>query len=206
MSLSNLNLPQPKKIVLTGGPGVGKTSVLHYFTGLGYDVREEVFTRHFSEAHLRGDFNDAFLESKELLENLIQSQKDLEAQKANGQFVFLDRCRVDILGFCKNIGINPPPGHLEWLTNNEYDLVFILDPLPAALYERNPIRRQSQFESLEHHKNITQHYSDFAKFNHLDPGKFLVRVPYFSADFRTSVELRGKFILDRINRPQILKL
>jgi broad-specificity NMP kinase len=66
-----------RKIVLTGGPGVGKTSILNHLQKLNYDVREEVFTKLFAEAQRLGRFNDEFLQSKKLIRDLILCQKTL---------------------------------------------------------------------------------------------------------------------------------
>ena len=193
-----------RKIVLTGGPGVGKTSILETLSELNFDTRKEVFTDIFAKAHEAGSFNEEFLRSAELLEKLISSQKALEAREAKSEFLFLDRCRADILGFCKNLEIHPPESDSNWLNKNEYDLVFIIEPLPARFYEQNSIRRQTQTEALDHHNKIIEHYTTFSKVNKLDPEDFLVKVPFIEAPKKESVHLRTEFILNTLkNKFQI---
>jgi predicted ATPase len=185
-----------KKIVLTGGPGVGKTSILQCLQTLKYDVRDEVFTQLFKQAQAAGQFNDEFLHSKDLIHQLVLAQKELEAKPPQGNLLFLDRSRVDILVYAKNMGIAPSDDDLKWLEQSEYDLIFVIQPLPEKYYDQNSVRRQNQKESLEHHSRITLHYHDVLKNqNSKSP---LIEVPFFEGLFEESVSKRTQFILKNI--------
>src|SRR5690242_8839705 len=97
----------PRIIALSGGPGVGKTSIIHCLQNLGYPVREEVFTRLFAQAQHEGRFTEEYLHSQELIHELVSAQVKLENQAASGEVLFLDRSRIDIWGFARNMGITP---------------------------------------------------------------------------------------------------
>lgn len=189
-----------RKVVLSGGPGVGKTSIIQYLRSLNYEFREEIFTQIFAEAESEGKLNEEFLRSEKLLHDLVQAQQKLEAKESKTDLIFLDRCRIDILGFAANLNIKPTQKDLKWLIQNEYDLFFIVEPLPEKFYDQNAVRRQSQKESLEHHEKIIQHYSDFIKNNHLDLEKCLIRVPFFKGERQESVQKRAQFILSEIQK------
>jgi predicted ATPase len=191
-----------QKIVLTGGPGVGKTSIIQCLQKLGYDVREEVFTRLFAEAQKIGAFNDEFLRSKKLILDLILAQKHLESQTGQGNLLFLDRSRIDILGYIKNMGILPSKEDKAWLEQNDYALIFMIQPLPEKHYDQNSVRRQTQQESLEHHRSINQHYIDFLNVNGLDSASYLINVPYFEGKTEESVLKRTQFILKKVKGSQ----
>ena len=45
----------------------------------------------------------------------------------------------------------------------EYQLFFILEPLPKKFYDQNAIRLQSYEESLEHHHTLVGLYQEFLK-------------------------------------------
>jgi len=66
------------KIVFSGGPGVGKTTILNALKNLGYEVRTEVFTAIFSQANKENAFEDLFKNKKKLISELILLQKENE--------------------------------------------------------------------------------------------------------------------------------
>ena len=141
-----------KRIVLTGGPGVGKSSIIHFLKEIGFSVREEVFTKIFEIAKNKGNFNEEFLHSQELIHELISAQIHLEDQDEMKEFVFLDRSCIDIWGFARNMGIVLKNKDKMTLEGRHYDLVFLVEPMPQEFYVQNGIRRQTFEESLVHHQ------------------------------------------------------
>ena len=194
-----MKFTQPRKIVLTGGPGVGKTSVLNYLRELKYSVREEVFTSLFKKAQDEHRFNDAFLNSKELIHDLIVDQMKLESQPAEGEYLFLDRSRIDIWGYAKNMGILPNVQDEKTLESAKYDFIFILDPLPSHYYDQNAIRRQTFEESLEHHDSVASRYQEFLKLTGQDNEIPIERVPFVEKGSPSSVKERTNFILKKLS-------
>lgn len=187
-----------KRIVLTGGPGVGKTTIIRALQELKYEVREEVFTKLFDEAQRQGRFNDRFLHSPELIHDLLSAQKKLEAQPTVTQFLFLDRSRIDIWGFSKSMGITPFVEDQGELEAGEYDLIFLLEPLPAKYYDQNLIRRQNYEESLEHHLSVTENYLMYLNEKGLDPKTCLIKVPFYDLNPLVSTLERTHFILNEV--------
>ena len=78
------------KIVLSGSPGVGKTSILHHLQELKYETRVEVFTRLFAEAQKEGRFNEEFLRSPQIVHELASAQEALESQPSNSSLLSRD--------------------------------------------------------------------------------------------------------------------
>lgn len=189
-----------KKIVLTGGPGVGKTSIIQHLRTLNHEVREEVFTKLFGEAQSEGRFNDAFLHSQELIHDLISAQLELEAQTVSGGFLFLDRSLIDIWGFSRNMGITPLVSDQELLSQADYDYVFIIEPIPRSFYDQNAIRRQTYEESLEHHQLVVSAYTSFLSERGRNPKTCVLSVPYSEIDHLTLVADRTNFILERLKK------
>jgi predicted ATPase len=150
-----------KKIILTGGLGVGKTSIIRALCQKNYDVRDEVFTHLFALAQREGCFNDELLHSKKIIHDLVCAQIELEKKPVRGSLLFLDRSKIDIWGFSKNMGITPFDVDQKELLNCDCDLFFIISPMPRKYDDQNAIRRQTYEESLEHHALIAQHYREF---------------------------------------------
>lgn len=187
-----------KKVVLTGGPGVGKTSIIKHLRELKYEVRDEVFTQLFAQAQKENRFDEHFLHSRELIHDLVSFQRELESQPSQSDLLFLDRSLIDIWGFAKGMGITPFEEDQIELENSHYDLIFVIDPLPEKYYDQNLIRRQNYPESLEHHLAGVQRYVQYLEFKGRDPKTCLIRVPFRELDLKASVMERSQFILSKI--------
>ena len=188
----------PKTIVLTGGPGVGKTSIIQRLKEINYPVRKEVFTELFRKAQDEGRFNEAFLHSRKLIHDLVSAQVDLESQATQSEIVFLDRGRIDIWGFAKNMEIIPDQKDQKKLEDVRYDAIFVVDPMPKKFYDQNAVRRQSYEESLEHHQALIERYTEFLKFKDLERKVRLFHVPFIEGGSPSSISERTEFILTRV--------
>lgn len=195
--MPSLTANYPRKIVLTGGPGVGKTSVLNYLQELAYPVREEVFTMIFKKALDENRFNDSFLHSQKLIHELVIAQMKLEALPTQGRYCFLDRSQIDIWGFSKNMGVVPNLQDETILSAARYDFIFVLEPLPKLYYDQNEIRRQTFEESLEHHHSVVDRYTEFLKLKNQSHVP-LVRVPFIKQGCPSTVKERTNFILEKL--------
>jgi predicted ATPase len=187
-----------RKIVLTGGPGVGKSSIIHCLQEMGYSVREEVFTKIFAQAQNAGKFDDAFLYSKKLIQELISAQIELENREEANENLFLDRSCIDIWGFARNMGITLDPEERKSLESRRYDLVFIVEPMPREFYDQNAIRRQSYEESLVHHQANLENAIEYLKLQGEFSKNSLVHVPFSLDDRFLSVKERTQFVLDQV--------
>ncbi|WP_452598150.1 AAA family ATPase, partial [Pontimicrobium sp. MEBiC01747] len=82
-----------KKIVITGGPGTGKSSIINELIKRGYTCFEEVSRQITLEARKDG-IEQLFLTKPLLFSELLlksRQQQFIDANKNNSEFVFLDR-------------------------------------------------------------------------------------------------------------------
>ena len=122
-------------IVITGGPGTGKTSLIEALAERGWasvpeaaievigELNEEMGLERQKEwrhAH-RGEFQGRVLARQRELE---------EAALASGEsVVFLDRSRVDGLAYCRYFNENPPPELVRAAGEIRFDDVVWLEQL-----------------------------------------------------------------------------
>lgn len=191
-----------KKVVLTGGPGVGKTSIIQYLEEHNYSIRREVFTELFAKAQIEGRFSEDFLHSQEIIHELTEAQIALETTPEKNlspnSVLFLDRSRIDIWGFAKNMKIVPYLNDKINLENGEYHTVFVIEPIPPKFYDQNEVRRQTYAESLEHHRAIIERYQEFLEYKNQVSKVSLISVPFIENGSPSLVSERAKFILNRI--------
>lgn len=169
-----------KKYVLTGGPGIGKTTVIEILSSIGYEIVPEAARIIIEEEQLK---NSGALPWKDLerFQTLV-AQKQLEdEEKIKKEVVFLDRGIIDGYGYCTLANIQPPELILN-NASNRYEKVFILEPL--ELYENDSVRFENHSEAKKIHRAIIEAYQHF--------GYEPIFVPVMSPDDRV------KFILDNL--------
>jgi len=180
-----------KKIIITGGPCTGKTSVINelalrgYTTG-GESAREILGSQYFSQASTSGYksvvSNEDFINTER---KILQCQITLESMVTGEGTVFLDRSILDPLAYIDFIGVSRE-SFLETIKNNMnyHPDVFILDQLP--FYVQDDIMKETHEEAKIIHNLIRDVYREF--------GFTIIDVPCFS------VPQRADYILSHISQ------
>ncbi|QLE02226.1 ATP-binding protein [Galbibacter sp. BG1] len=174
-----------KKIVITGGPGTGKTSVIDFLKNEGYQCLLEISRQVTLEARADGIeqlfLTDPLLFSKKLLEGRMQQHRQSEALTGT---VFFDRGVPDVLAYMDYSGDSYPEYFEEACQKHRYDRVFLLPPW-EDIYTSDNERYENFAQAREIHKFLEQAY--------LRAGYDLQEVP------TGTVEERAHFILKNIH-------
>jgi len=174
-----------KKIVITGGPGTGKTSVIEDLENHGYWCFHEVSREIIREAKKKGIdqlfLEDPLLFSELLLEGRIRQHED--AEKTTSDIVFLDRGVPDVVAYMNYFGNDYPPAFNRVCRQYIYDKVFILPPWKKIYTEDNE-RYETYEQAVEIHDEIASSYAFH--------GYQAIEVPEGTISQRTS------FILDHL--------
>ena len=140
------------RIVVTGGPGSGKTSLVEHYRLAGHAIVPEAalqiiqeLTRTMGMAPQRRWRQERVVEFQRLI-----LQRQLELERHNGSaihgWVFLDRGRPDGLAYMHLARVTPPEDMVAMMADDPYDRVFVLDTLD----EYNPRTATGRFtESRE---------------------------------------------------------
>lgn len=174
-----------KKIVITGGPGTGKSSIITELLKRGFNCLEEISRQVILEARKDGIdqlfLKDPLLFSELLLKGRIKQYVKAENYKTG--LVFLDRGIPDVLAYMDFIGDEYPQKFIDTCKNNVYDYVFILSPWQEIFTSDN--ERYENFEqAVKIHHHLLDTYEKY-EYNLLD-------VPF------DTVEKRADYILDSI--------
>lgn len=171
-----------KKIVITGGPGTGKSSIILEFLKRGYTCLEEISREVTLKAREDG-VDQLFLKNPLLFSELLlkgRKQQYDDAENHNSELVFIDRGLPDVLAYMDFIGDKYPKEFIATCKTNVYDYVFILSPWQEIFKSDN-----ERYENFEQAVNIHHHLLDTYKkyeYNLLD-------VPF------DTVEKRADYIL-----------
>lgn len=174
-----------KRIVITGGPGSGKTTLIQYLETEGHAVMHEVSREIILQAKKEGIdqlfLEDPILFSQRLLDGRLEQFK--AAEDCNAEILFYDRGIADVPAYMKYAKTEYPPIFDENCLKYKYDLVFVLPPWEEIYCPDN--ERYETFEQAEeifHYlKNTYENY-----------GYSIVEVT------TGTLEERATFILDTI--------
>lgn len=176
----------PKKVVIAGGPGTGKTSIITHLKTSGFICFDEISRQVTLQARKDGIeqlfLTEPLLFSQKLLEG--RTQQFLDASKSSENIVFLDRGLPDVLAYMDYIGDQYPEHFIEACQNYKYDFIFVLSPWQEIFTSDNE-RYESFDEAIEIHHHLLETYKRF--------GYQLIDVPF------GSVKNRSNFILDSLN-------
>lgn len=176
----------PTKVVIAGGPGTGKTTIIKELKKRGFLCYDEISRQITLQARKDGIeqlfLTDPLLFSQKLLDGRIKQYKDAVVE--SGDTVFLDRGIPDVLAYMDFIGDKYPKHFIEACETQKYDYIFILAPW-QEIFTSDSERYENFEEAIEIHKHLLETYKRF--------GYNLIDVPF------GSVESRSDFILESLN-------
>lgn len=149
-----------KKIVLTGGPGTGKTSIIQLLEERNYTVLPEISREIILQAQKDG-IDQLFLEkpllfSKLLLEGRIKQYK--KAEESQADYIFIDRGIPDVVAYMDYFGSDYPSLFREVGELYPYDMVFVLPPW-EAIYTHDNERYETFEQACQIHTYLLNSYN-----------------------------------------------
>ncbi len=175
----------PKKIVITGGPGTGKTSLVSFLLKQGYQCMPEISREITVEAQKNGIeqlfLKDPILFSQKLLEGRMKQFHDNQNLKKT--FLFFDRGLPDITAYMDYTNTLYPDHFLKTCHSLKYDLVFLLPPW-KEIYKQDNERYETFEEAKIIHDYLLKGYEKY--------GYRVIEIPF------GSLENRKEFIFNKL--------
>lgn len=177
------------RLVITGGPCVGKTTLINLLQNHGYKVVQEVATEIIKEGRIL-----PWVDRMQFQMEVLRMQ--LEAERGLAQYskdIFLDRGVFDGEAYFNVDGMAVPP-IFNSIDPKRYELAFLIEPL--SFFEATSVRR----EDLDFTISITDRLEAAYKSRGIE----VVRVPDASPEERLNMILQRLKAAQKTHRqPQI---
>jgi len=173
------------KIVISGGPGTGKSTVIDELILRNYECMPEISREITLEAKKNG-VDQLFLKKPHLFSQLLLEGREkqyLEASSKKSEIVFFDRGMPDAHGYMNYLGVDYSDSYIQKGFEFRYSYIFMMPPWEEIYTTDN-----ERYESFEQSLAIYNHL----KKTYIDLNYDIIEVP------TGSVQKRVNFILNRI--------
>lgn len=164
-------------IIITGGPGTGKTTIIEKLIEKGYACYPEISREVTLEAKRQG-IDQLFLTEPLLFSQMLLDGRLKQYQNAlqeDCSRVFIDRGLPDVLAYMDFIGDDYPEHFEMHCIETKYDSVFVLPP-----WEEIYVSDEARYENFEQAKVIYEHL----KLTYKKYGYNLIEVPIGTVEER----------------------
>ncbi|WP_435416538.1 AAA family ATPase [Polaribacter aestuariivivens] len=173
-----------KKIVLIGGPGTGKTTVLNSLISRNYFCMEEVSREVTLQAKEKG-IDQLFLTEPLLFSKLLLEGREkqyLIAEQSKKEIVFFDRGIPDVHAYMNYFKTSYPNTFIEKSRKYKYDCIFHFSPWKEIHTTDN-----ERYETFEQSVIIDEYLVKAYK----DLGYKIINVPFGNVKERTDFILNS---------------
>ncbi|WP_034892333.1 AAA family ATPase [Gillisia sp. Hel_I_29] len=178
---------QNKRIVITGGPGTGKSSVIVDLENKGFSCLHEVSREITLEAQRQG-IEQLFLDQPLLFsEKLLEARvnQHLQAKEISEEIIFIDRGIPDVVAYMDYFGTEYPKEFTKACEHHTYTKIFLMPPW-QEIYKTDNERYESFEQAVLIHEFLKKAYINYG----YDP----IEVP------KLSVDERSNFILSNLGK------
>ena len=171
-------------VIITGGPGGGKTTLIEVLQAQGYSCVGEVGRAIIQEQMESGGDALPWSDKEKFKQKMFDAQLKAYHALCKGKIVFFDRGLLDTLAYAKLENLKITEEMVQIANETHFhDIVFITPPW-REIYHQDEERKQSFEEAVRTYEHMVAIYRDY--------GYKVVDLP------KNTVENRIDFILEQL--------
>ena len=174
-----------KRIVFTGGPGGGKTSVLTYLHRLGYECAPESGRQVIQEQTASGGTALPWKDKTAFRDQMVAQEILNHNQHTGANIMFYDRSIIDCYGYSQLEQIFLSTDLINRCNELMYNPKVFIFPPWEEIYDNDAERRQDFSQAVETYHEMAKAYRNF--------GYQLIEIP------KLSVTERADFIINQLS-------
>lgn len=168
-----------KKVIISGAPGTGKSSIIKELKNRGYFCYDEVWRKKYENPNQKNNSNHINIFSKHLFSERLKQLERTVKKKVKDQVIFYDRSIIDTISYLNTYKKNIETLWLDVALKKRYYETIFFCPLWEEIYEQCEDRKESYKESILIEKNLTSTYKKFLyKIKHVPKVDISDRVDY----------------------------
>jgi len=180
------------KWVLTGGPSVGKTTLIELLEKIGQEIVSESAREVIAEQEQREDPILPWTNFKAFQRLLTDHQIHAEGS-IQTSLAFLDRGFTDQIGYFAEQGLPPSQDLYQLIKEAGYTGVFLLAPVP---YQKDNQRQEDEEQAKRIHAEITRAWEEQGfEIVHIDGGTKGQRLDQILIHLGIQQEIERKFLI-----------
>jgi len=148
------------RLIITGGPGSGKTSLIEAFKKSGFTTFKELAGEMIQDGATPPIRSDDEGKNKDFFQKILSGRIELHQSAPTDSISFYDRGLPDSLSFFKFRKINPPEILLEAISVYRYNSGVFVIPPRKEIFSRDSIRQESFEQSVELYEFTREAYTD----------------------------------------------
>ncbi len=148
-----------KKIVLTGAPGTGKSTIIHELEERDFHCMHEISRDVTIEAQRSGT-DQLFLTEPLLFSDMLLKGREAQfhaASKIDKELIFFDRGIPDVHAYLNYISMDYPDTYIQSSRINRYNFVFLMPPW-EDIYVMDNERYETFEQALAIHNHLLRTY------------------------------------------------
>ncbi len=171
-------------VILTGGPGGGKSSLLEELRSRGYLCMDEVARDLIKKEVAAGGDALPWDNAEKFRNNMLQEQVKLYNSIQHDGVTFFDRGLIDCIAYSRLIGAEIPEEMDRISRELKFKQSVFVTPPWEEIYRNDEERKQSFEEATETYNQIVAAYREY--------GYEIVDLP------KVSVRARAQFVLEKL--------
>jgi len=176
-----------QRVIITGGPGTGKSSIINELEAKGYPCHTEVSRAVIKEEMQKGTGLLPWRDLSGFSDKVFRGQTDQYHDAEEGKINFYDRGMIDVIAYLRKDD-HPSDALVELIEHYPYHKTVFLTPPWHEIYSTDEERKEKVEDMEAIHQSLINTYQSF--------GYRVLEVP------KTELSERVAFVLQHLEQEQ----